>query len=428
MTAFRRMTIGNFGGLAAALALALSTPAIAQDSEAPVDVTAAPPPSAETIGPAQLRDFNLRGTVTRPADQPVATPAQPTDTATAQPRSGEAVPSEAAARSSEPVRSSESRQPGSSNVPSAAPTAIGSGGEPSVTPSAPLEVTTNPAPQLDDGDVGLTPATEPGNGLFSWPWLVALIALIGGGVFIAWSRRNRDRRYGDPGRVAFAGLAPDVDQGESFPPARPRPDPVPGRTPLRGGPRPDPLPSPGATPRQKPSGDGTIVSTGLRPKLGLEFQPDRVVITDQEVVLMFDLLIVNSGSAAARDVLVEGKLFTAHLGQDREIATFFENPVGAGDRMASIGPLGRLALKSMVKMPLEQIHAFEAAGRTLFVPLVGLNLLYRHGSSDVLAGASFLVGRGGEEDEKLAPFRMDVRPRIFRGLSSRPHSLGMQPA
>jgi hypothetical protein len=429
MTALRRMTIGNLGGMAAAMALAFSAPVFAQDSDAPVDVTAAPPPSAETIGPAQLRDFNLRGTVTRPADQPVATPAQPTDTATAQPRNGEAVPSEAAARSSEPVRSSDSRQPSSPVGRNGTPTRVAAGGEPSVTPSAPLEVTINPAPQPDYGDAGLAPATEPGKGLLSWPWLAALIALIGGGAFIAWSRRKRDGRYGDPGRMAFAGLAPDVDQeAQPIPPARPRPDPVPGRTPLRGAPRPDPVPSPGAVPKPRPAGDGTIVSTSLKPKLSVEFQPDRVVITDQEVVLMFDVLIVNSGSAPARDVLVEAKLFTAHLGQDREIATFFENPAGVGDRMTSIAPLGRLSLKSMVKMPLDQVHAFEAAGRTLFVPLVGLNLLYRHGSSDGLAAASFLVGRGSEDDEKLAPFCTDVRPRIFRGLSSRPHSLGMQPA
>jgi len=83
MTALRRMTIGNFGGLAAAAALALAAPAVAQNTDAPIDVTAAPPPSAETIGPSQLRDFNLQGTVTRPADGPAGTPAQPADTATA---------------------------------------------------------------------------------------------------------------------------------------------------------------------------------------------------------------------------------------------------------------------------------------------------------------------------------------------------------
>ena len=424
MTALRRMTIGNLGGLAAALALALGAPALAQNSDAPVDVTAAPPPSAETIGPAQLRDFNLRGTVTRPADQPTATPAQPTDTATAQPRSGEAVPSEAAARSNAPTRLVAGREPVDS-VASGGRSVDNAGAEPPVTPSVPLEVTTNPAPQPDSADPGLAPAVDAGSGLLSWPWLAALIALIGGGAFIFWSRHSRSRRYGDPGRMAFAGLAPDTDPQS---PVRPRADPVPGRGQSRTGPRPDPVPAPGVVAAPKPKGDGTIVSTSLKPNLNVEFVPDRVVITDQEVVLMFDLLIVNSGSAPARDLLVEGKLFTAHLGQDREIATFFQNPTAAGDRMAPILPLGKVSLKSMVKLPLDDVHAFEAGGRKLFVPLVGLNLVYRHGSSEGLAAASFLVGRGSEGDEKLAPFGIDVRPRIFRGLSARAHSLGMQPA
>jgi hypothetical protein len=96
--------------------------------------------------------------------------------------------------------------------------------------------------------------------------------------------------------------------------------------------------------------------------------------------------------------------------------------------MASIAPLGRVSLKSVVRLPFAQVHHFEAAGRTMFVPLVGFNILYRFGSGDAHSAASFLVGRGNEEDEKLAPFRIDLGPRIFRGLASRPHSLGLQAA
>ena len=74
MTAASRMMIKAFNGAAIAAALVVAAPAVAQNAEAPIDVTAAPPPSAETVGPSQLRDFNLNGTVTRPADRP-ATPA-----------------------------------------------------------------------------------------------------------------------------------------------------------------------------------------------------------------------------------------------------------------------------------------------------------------------------------------------------------------
>ena len=57
MTALRRMTGKTFGkalgASAAALMLAHATPLAAQSQDAPVDVTAAPPPSSETVGPSQ---------------------------------------------------------------------------------------------------------------------------------------------------------------------------------------------------------------------------------------------------------------------------------------------------------------------------------------------------------------------------------------
>jgi hypothetical protein len=430
MTADRRMKIWTLGAIGAALALAPIAPAFAQNSDAPVDVTAAPPPSAETIGPSQLRDFNLQGRVTRPADKPAATPAQPANTAAASPRSGEAVPAEAAAN---PVPSASGAtrppsQPQASTERQATVSTTLTDTQP-VTPSLPLDVATDPAPQ--PGFAGDSPSvstsSDPDGAPLPWPWIAALLALIGGGAFVAWSRRGRRHRYADPGRMAFAGLAPDeVADAKPFPPARPRPDPLPPRAqPAPPALRPDPVPP---APSPKPADAGLIVSTRLKPQLNVEFQPDRVVVTEQEVLLQFEIVIANVGSAPARDVLVEGRLFTAHIGQDQEIAAFFQNPAAEGDRMTSIAPLGRISLKSVARLSLDQVHQFEARDRKMFVPLVGFNILYRFGSGEGHASASFLVGRGNDQDDKLAPFRIDLGPRIFRGLASRPHSIGLQAA
>jgi hypothetical protein len=427
MTALRRMTVKNFGGLAAALALALGGPAFGQNNDTPVDVTAAPAPSPETIGPSQLRDFNLQGTVTRPADRP-ATPAQPATTASAPPRNGEAVPTEAAQPSSEPAIARSIAGRSADVRPQPSSTGIGTRTGP-VTPSLPLEVTTGAAPQPGVVDSPVASQLEPGGGFLTLPWIAALIALIGGGAFIAWNRRSRRERYGDPGRLAFAGLvARDAAETESLPKGQPRPDPLPPHGRSRPAPRPDPVPSAAPKPPTKPANDGLITSSRLKPQLNVEFHPDRVVVTEQDILVQFDVVLANVGSAPARDVLVEGRLFTAHGGQDREIAEFFHNPATDGDRMTSIAPLGRIALKSVARLPLDEVHRFEAAGRKLFVPLVGFNILYRAGSAESQASASFLVGRGGEDDEKLAPFRIDLGPRVFRGLSSRTHSIGLQAA
>ena len=163
-----------------------------------------------------------------------------------------------------------------------------------------------------------------------------------------------------------------------------------------------------------------IVSTGLKPQLNVQFQPDRAVVTEQEVLLQFDVILTNSGSAPARDVLVDAKLVPAHAGQDQEIAAFFQQPQDGGDRMAAIPPLGKVALKSAVRLPIDQLRSFEVEGRTLFVPLVAFNILFRSGAGEGQASASYLVGRGNDDDEKLAPFRLDLGPRIFRGLSAGP--------
>ena len=222
--------------------------------------------------------------------------------------------------------------------------------------------------------------------------------------------------------MAFAGLVPDAEiDPPPLPPARPRADPVPPRAPP--GSRPDPIPP---KPAPRPSADdGLIKSTGLRPELNFQFVPDRAVVTEREVMLQFDVVLTNNGAAPARDVLVEAKLIPAHAGQDEEIAAFFQQPEATGDRMAGIPPKGKVSLKSAVRLPLEQLHSFEVDGRKLFVPLVAFNILFRSTGGDGQASASFLVGRGNDSDEKLAPFRLDLGPRIFRGLSARPHSAGL---
>lgn len=424
MTALRRVTVKTWGPLGLVLALGLAAPAISQSNDAPVDVTAAPPPSAETIGPAQLRDFTLEGRVTRPATGPAATPAQPANTVSAQPRSGQAVSSEAA-ESPTPI----SRATADTAVERAGARSEVAIDEQPVTPSLPLEVRTGTAAQpgfASDTGVGSSPI-DGQDDTHAWPWVAALLALLGGGGFIAFSRRRQ--RYADPGRLAFAGLVPEGIGTGRFPPPRPAPDPVPRprqQSAPAPAPRPDPVPP--HKPVRAPDDSGLIVSTRLKPQLNVEFFPDRVAVSEQDVMLQFEIVISNVGSAPARDVLVEGRLFTAHVGQDQEIAAFFQNPATEGDRMASIAPLGRISLKSVARLPIDEVHKFEAGGRKMFVPMIGFNILYRFGAANGQASASFLVGRGNEQDEKLAPFRIDLGPRLFRGLSSRAHSIGLQAA
>lgn len=413
MTALRRIRTKAFG---AALAVIFVVPAAlhAQSSEQPVDVTAAPPAGNDTVGPAQLRNFNLGGETTRP--QPSPSPVQPPQQATTeQPAATTSRPAE----TPRPTTSDRvaSRTTGQVDGLAATP--------PAATPdrdgapesrALPLDVVTaNAAP--DDAAAPSTPATGPQPSSLApagtpvWAWLAALAAALVAAGFYWWTRQERGRRQADPGRLAFAGAARNVEAGA---PGAPRAAPSPPK------PTSDPVE---AAPVSKPKSDGLITSSALKPELEIQFVPDRLVITDREAVVQFDLKIANVGGASARNVLVEGLLVCASATQDQEIAQFFKHPRATGDRIPGIAPMDSLGLKSAVRLPLDQLKSFEAGGRTLFVPMVAFNLI--HGNNNQQVSASYLVGRGKEDDEKLAPFRLDMGPRIFRGLSARPHSSGL---
>src|SRR5512147_182034 len=67
---------------AVALALGLAAPAIAQDqatdnSPAPPTIALPAPSSEDAVGPAQLKDFSINGTVTRRADTAEPAASQP---------------------------------------------------------------------------------------------------------------------------------------------------------------------------------------------------------------------------------------------------------------------------------------------------------------------------------------------------------------
>ena len=135
------------------------------------------------------------------------------------------------------------------------------------------------------------------------------------------------------------------------------------------------------------------------------------------------MVLLNSGSAPARDVLVEGALFNAGPLQDQQIGTFFQNPVGEGNRLPLLAPLQRLSINSAVALSRAQLVPLEMEGQSLFVPLAGFNALYRWGSeSNGQTSTSYLVGKQ-TNGVKLAPFRLDMGPRVFRRLAAREYEL-----
>jgi len=388
--------------LAGALALAPAQ-ALAQEVP-PVGNTQSP----DTIGPRDLQNFKLNGTVTRPADRPAtvepsrrgqraASTAADTSTATA---------TAAPTASPEPIRrrtqaaSAESTRPQPREAvqqsAAQAPAADSSSTFAGPTSSAAAQPASTPTFAPDPAATG---RLAPERSFPMLPWLLAALALGAAGAFLFW--RNR-------GREAFAG-GPQID---AF--AAPDPAPVPA-------PRPAP---PAAAPKAAPASLG-LVSTRLRPWIEIGFHPLRCVLDDEKVTVEFELELFNSGSAPARAVLAEASLFNAGSAQEQQIAAFFAKPVGAGERIAVMPPLKRITLRSQVFASRDQLQAYELAGRQVFVPVIASNAIYSWSGGDAQTSAAYLLGRD-TKGEKMGPFRLDLGPRIFRGIAARLLPLGVR--
>jgi hypothetical protein len=389
----------GFAVLAAGLTLG-AAPLLAQSIPQSTTNT----PSSDTIGPKELQNFSLDGTVERRAEPaPVprsTTPLASKRSAGASRSSAASAPPPTAPVAERPTVATESPQPRS--VTSEPPRQVAQALQrPAQT--SPSSSVTVALPPLGESPVSssLPPSAAPSSPVFPsepdglnaqrklalWPWLLAALALGAGAAFLFWRRRSRE---------VFAG-GPRIDAFSAPEPAPPRPAPAPRVAPLPAG----------------------VVSTRLRPWLDLTFQPLRCIVEDTSVTVEFELDVYNSGSAPARAVLVEASLFNAGPTQDRDIGAFFASPVGDGDRIAVIPPLKHMALRTKVVVPREQVHLLDAGGRQVFVPLIGFNALYRWNSGEGQTSIGYLLGRD-TKGAKMAPFRMDLGPRVFRGLGARP--------
>ncbi len=420
----RRMKRWNMAALAVVLASAPLAAQVANEAAPPPapapapTPTPSPAPAGNSVGPPQLRDFNLNGTVTQPAQ-----PATPTPT-----------PTPAPAPRSPATRTSPPRTTAAPSAVTQAP--VPSGETPVPAPSATLSQPSPGDAAVEPGPVvvPVAPAPSPAgteSAASLWPWLAALLAIALGAGFLWWRRQqgSGDRYAADHGDAA-AFVAPPAAAPTPLPRPAPTPPPVPAVSPRVPAPAPAPAPLPEGIVSSRltptPVFDG-IVSSRLKPALAFELVPIRAETDALEgAALIFDLIIVNQGSAPARDVLVEAKLINAGPQVDAEIGRFFMQPAGTGDRLPIIGPMERASLKIRVSASAPNLAPLVVDGRKLLVPMIAINAFYRWSGGELSDSSSFLVGRGGEEGGKMAPLRLDLGARSWSQLGARLHSNGLQ--
>jgi hypothetical protein len=379
------------GGVALlALAAGLATPGAAAQQTQPQA-----PEQGAPIGPPQLRDFDLAPR-NRPTAQPRPTPTLPTPPA-AQPqptnRTAErAAPSQSAPRVA-PTRETDPsvRAPVREDAPPpaqpAAPTAqIPANTAPVTTPAPnddapaprPAPAADTPAPTNRLGDSDGVPL-----------WLILLGGLgLGVVAYVALSRRKaatrRREALPEPEAIPAAAVTPTA-------PRVPRPDPVP------------------------------------RPWLEIELTPERTTADPEESIVEFEMTIRNNGGSVAKNVRLQAKLVCSTPEQDKEIAAFHRMKPGE-HRTLEIPdiPAGQeLKLKGRVDVKREDIKALRMDQRLIWVPLVAVNAFYEWGGARTgQTSKSFLVGREQPEaKDKMAPFRLDLGPRVYRTVGQRPYKI-----
>jgi len=154
-------------------------------------------------------------------------------------------------------------------------------------------------------------------------------------------------------------------------------------------------------------------------------QPLRCLVEDDQVTIEFEVELFNAGTAPARAVLAEASLLNASAADGQELAAFFANPAGAGERIDAIAPMKRLAITSQVVTPRSAIQEYELGGRKSFVPVVAFNALYEGSGGKAQSSIAYLVGRETNGD-KLGPLHLDAGKREFRGLGARPLPTGVR--
>jgi hypothetical protein len=393
--------------------LLMPSAAIAQSASVPPPAS---PPATDSVGPQELQNFSLSGSVTKSSDQqPDPTPAASSPPTTGA-SDGDVAPlaaraghkelrrdAHAAAATVAPAEVAANKTAAEASNGAAADRSVQTLADPARVSAvtSPLAASSFPAP----------PPSGPGTTLGSdrtlliWPWLLAALAVVGGTFFLFWRRRQHSAFAGGPQFDLFTAPEPV--------PAPPTSTPAPPRAPA-----PPQAFEPKAPARAKKPASSGIISTRLRPVLEVEARPLRCLVEEGRLVLEFELELFNSGTAPARAVLAEASLFNAGANQEQELATFFASPVGAGERLDAIPPMKRITFINQVVAPREAIQEYELGGRKVFVPLLAFNALYAWSAGEAQTSAAYLVGRE-TAGEKLGPLSLDRGPRQIGKLGAR---------
>lgn len=182
----------------------------------------------------------------------------------------------------------------------------------------------------------------------------------------------------------------------------------------------EPAPAPVIVPQPAPI--KVVENTAPRPRILLEFIPDKATLGFNALTLKGQLRLVNEGDSPATDLQFRAILTSANQRQNETIAAFQSGAITiAPNAIGSAKEGERLALDIEMSVPVNELESYTVGGKQIFVPLMLASLEYAWANGKDSATIACMIGRETEPPQpKMGPLRLDLGPRSFAPLGQRP--------
>jgi hypothetical protein len=184
-----------------------------------------------------------------------------------------------------------------------------------------------------------------------------------------------------------------------------------------------PVPTPVAPPKPvMPPMPATVAINTRRPRIAVEFIPERATLGFSALTLKGQLRLVNEGDAPAQDMQLRATMISANQRQNEVIAAFQGGaipiqPNALGDAKAG----ERMALDMEMSVQIDELESYTVGERKIFVPVMLANISYGWDGGQDEVTMACMVGRETEPAQaKMGPLRLDLGPRSFAPLGQRP--------
>lgn len=352
---------------------------------------------APRVAPSPEPTTNPRPVETETVTPPVVTPtARSTIAPRANPTPERTAPGARATPAARPTPTAErtpAPRPTASATPTAPPLPV-----PSETPTTAPPQTATPAPIAQPS---VAPAAAPGTtgtgSGYLWPAIaggLALAVVIG---LALWWRRRAARETPAYEEVALVEDVPtSVEPVVAAPQMASAPEPAPTRAPT-------PVPAPIV-----PDAVGVA-----RAAITFELTPKRAGTNLLSASVEYQIVLRNTGDAAATGVRLDIRLLSAGAQQDATIAAVFAAPIDRPIAAPFDLPAGvAVELSGMALHPKTSLEVIEMGGKAMFVPVLTVVADYGWADGSGRTARSYLIGIDRGAGGKLAPFRIDSGARM----------------